>query len=280
MNIAVAEKDWLMEEAARLAALPTFPAAVREYALGLAHFRRSPRFVNKLISHDSRWRVVGYLLYLHAEGGATYGRLLDLCTRRQEVSPRVLKTILALLQFTGFVHVRRCSADRRLKFYAPTERMDAFVRQWLGYGVNALDILEPEMQRARMLREDPDFIGRFLASGGRDYLTSTPPADRMPDFIAFFGSREGAAAATLAVMLADFDRQPAPSRAEIARTFGLSKTQVANVLAAGEAIGYFAPDEAGVPAATPHLRDTFGAWISIELAFYARNMRPAPVCRA
>jgi hypothetical protein len=276
------DQDELIAHAARLAALPAFPLAVREYTVGLARFRESPRLANKLISYDTRWRVVGYLLYLAADrerfgvdGGATYGRLLEICTRRQEVSPRVLKTMLAILKFTRFVETVSRDTDRRSKIYRPTARMDQFVNLWLSYAVAALDSLEPEMQRTRMLREDPGFADRFLVSGGREHLTGTPPADRMPEFMAFFGARDGAGAAVLSVMQAAIDGTRVPSRAAIAKRFGLSKTQVSNVLAAGEAIGFFTLDGAGVPAATPHLRDTFASWISIELAFYARHMQPA-----
>jgi hypothetical protein len=277
----LAEPDELIAHAARFAAMPAFPQAVREYTVGLARFRESPRLANKLISYDTRWRVVGYLLYLAADrerfgmdGGATYGRMLDICTRRQEVSPRVLKTMLALLKFTGFVATVG-SADRRSKLYRPTARMDQFVNLWLSYAVSALDILEPDMQRTRMLREDPGFPDRFLVSGGRDHLANTPPADRMPEFMALYGARDGAGAAVLAVMLADIDGPPVPSRAAIAKRFGLSKTQISNVLVTGAAKGFFTLDAAGVPAATAHLRDSFGSWISIELAFYARHMQPA-----
>jgi hypothetical protein len=277
----LAEPDELIAHAARLLALPAFPQAVREYTVGLARFRESPRLANKLISYDTRWRVVGYLLYLAADrerfgtdGGATYGRMLDICTRRQEVSPRVLKTMLALLKFTGFVETVG-STDRRSKPYRPTARMGEFVNLWLSYAVSALDILEPDMRRTPMLQEDPGFPDRFLVSGGRDHLANTPPADRMPEFMALYGARDGAGAAVLAVMLADIDGTPVPSRAAIAKRFGLSKTQISNVLAAGEAKGFFRLDAAGVAAATPHLRDSFASWISLELAFYARHMRPA-----
>ena len=278
----VAEQDELAAHAARLVALLAFPRAVREYTVGLARFRESPRLANKLISYDTRWRVVGYLLYLAADrewfgadGGATYGRLLEICTRRQEVSPRVLKTMLALLKFTGFIETVHSETDRRSKFYRPTARMDQFVNLWLSYAVSALDILEPEMQRTRMLWEDPGFPDRFLVSGGRDHLANTPPADRMPEFMALYGARDGAGAAVLSVMLADIDGTPMPSRAAIAKRFGLSKTQVSNVLAIGEAGGFFTLDDAGVPAATQYLRDSYRRWISIELAFYARHMQPA-----
>ena len=277
-----AEQDELMTQAARLAALPAFPQAVRQYTVGLARFRESPRLANKLISYDTRWRVVGYLLYLAADrerfgasGGATYGRMIEICTQRQEVSPRVLKTMLALLKFTGFVETVRSDTDRRSKMYRPTARMDQFVDLWLSYAVAALDTLEPDMQRTRMLREDPGFADRFLVSGGRDHLTGTPPADRMPEFIAFYGARDGASAAVLSVTLADIDGTPVPSRAAIAKKFGLSKTQIGNILDIGETQGFFTRDGGGAPAATAHLRDSFGRWISIELAFYARHMQPA-----
>jgi hypothetical protein len=276
------EQDDLAAHAARLAALPVFPTAVREYTVSLMRFRRGSRLFNKLISHNARWRVAAYLFYLHADrerfgpdGGATYGNLLEMCSRRQEVSPRVLKTVLALLQLTGFVKAKRSAIDRRSKFYQPTERMEGFVQQWLGYGTKALDTLEPEMRRAQMLRDDPGFADRFLVSSGRAHLTAIPLVERMPEFVAFFGARDGAGATLLAIMLADIDGTPVPSRAELAKAFGLSKTQVSNVLIAGETLGYFALDDAGVPAATQHLRDSFRRWVSLELAFYARHMQPA-----
>lgn len=269
--------DSLLAESARLSASPMLRQAIREYTVGLARFREAPRLVNKLISYEKRFRVTGYLLYVHADRetfgtGVTYGKLHDLCTRRQEVSPRVLKTTLAMLKLTGFIKTVRSDTDRRSKFYQPTARMFDFVTQWLTYAVNALDVLQPEGQRAQLLRSDPDFVARFLVSGGRDHTASEPPADRMPEFIAYFGSREGAAAVTLAVMLAHIDNTPVPSRAHIARRFGLTKTQVSNVIAEGERLGFLTLDGAGVPAPTPRLHADYTRWISIELAFYARHM--------
>jgi hypothetical protein len=274
---AADEADQLLSEAADLRALAAFPQAVHEYTYGLARFREAPRLINKLISYEARFRVTGYLLYVHADRetfgpGVTYGQLHELCTRRQEVSPRVLKTTLAMLKLTGFVKTSRSETDRRLKFYRPTSRMFDFVTRWLTYAVNSLDVLQPEAGRARMLRNDPHFVQRFLVSGGRDHAATEPPADRMPDFIGFFGSREGAAAVVLAAMLADIDNTPVPSRAQIARRFGLSKTQVTNVINEGGRTGFLALDDSGAIKPTQHLRDSYSRWISIELAFYARHM--------
>ncbi|HEY8127409.1 MAG TPA: hypothetical protein VIF39_01655 [Hyphomicrobium sp.] len=280
-------EDRLLADAGRLRESPAFPEAVREYTVGLARFREAPRLINKLISYEKRFRVTGYLLYLHADremfgpdGGATYGRLFELCTRRREVSPRVLKTTLAMLKLAGFVETLRSDMDRRSKFYRPTGRMYDFIRQWLTYAVNALDVLQPEMRRAQLLRNDPHFVERFLVAGGRDHIAGEPPADRMPEFISFFGAREGAAAVVLAVMLANIDRGPSPSRAHIAKRFGLSKTQVSIIIGEGARLGFLTLDDGGVPSPTQYLRDSYGGWISIELAFYAQHMRSAQVSSA
>jgi DNA-binding MarR family transcriptional regulator len=276
------ETDPLSAQAARFAAMPVFEAALRAYITGVTGFRRSNRLINKLVSYHARFRLAGYLLYLHADrerfghdGGATYGNLLAMCNRPPEISPRVLKTMLALLQFTGMVKAKRDSGDRRSKIYQPTPRMQSFTQPWLHYATSALDILEPEMRRARMWQDDPGFVDRFLVSSGRAHETAKPLVERMPEWVAFFGMRDGAIAVTLPVMRADIDGTVVPSRAEIAKTFGLSKTQVTKVLQIGETQGYFALDAAGIPAATEHLRTTFRQWVSTELAFYAQHMRPA-----
>jgi hypothetical protein len=261
--------------------MPVFDMAVRAYIAGTMSFRRSNQLINKLISYHARWRLAGYLLYLHAdrerfgpEGGATYGNLLKMCSRPPEISPRVLKTMLALLQFTGFVKAKRSSGDRRSKIYQPTARMQSFLQPWLRYATDTLDILEPEVRRAQMLQDDPGFIDRFLVSSGRSHETAQPLVERMPEFTAFFGARDGAGAVMLPIMRADVDGTSVPSRAELAKTFGLSKTQVTKVLQLGETQDYFSLDASGVPAATSRLRQAFRQWVATELAFYAQHMQP------
>jgi hypothetical protein len=249
------QKDEIDEIALRFAAMPAFPLAVREYIVTLASMRQRLRFLNKVISHNARWRVAGFLMYLNAdrerfgaEGGATYTNLLEMCCRRAEIKPRVLKTVLALLQITGSVKAMRKEGDRRSKFYQPTERMHEFMRQWMGKSTRVLDILEPEKRRSQLLRDDPGFCDRFLVSSGRAHLTALPLVERMPEYVAFFGSREGAAAVADAVLLADLDGSPIPSRAELAKLYG-------------------------APAPTPRLRASYSKWVSIELAFYSMHMQ-------
>jgi hypothetical protein len=276
------EEDRLPAEAAQLRASPAFAAAIREYTHAIARFREAPRVVNKLMASETRFRLTSYVFCLAADtenygpaGGATYTRLFDLCVQREELSPRILKTTLALLKLAGFVKTSRNASDRRSKYYHPTARMMDFVKKWIPHAVNALDVLQPEMQRARMFAQDPDFIRRFAAAAGREHATGIPLIDRMPEFTCFFGKREGAIPVVLAVMQSDITGTPLPSRAHIAKRFGLSKSQVSSIIAEGTQIGFFTTDAAGIPAATSHLRDSYARFVSIELAFYARHMTPA-----
>ncbi|TXJ34004.1 MAG: hypothetical protein E6Q28_00685 [Afipia sp.] len=274
--------DPLLAEAAQLRASPAFTAAVREYTVAIARFREAPRLINKLMASETRFRLTAYVFCFAAYyerhgplGGVTYTQLLELCSLREELTPRTLKTTLTLLKLAGFVKTSRNPSDRRSKSYHPTPRMVDFVKSWMPHAVNALDAVQPEMQRAQMLAHDPDFIRRFAAAAGHAHAAGIPLIDRMPEFTCFFGKREGAIPVVLAVMLSDIGSAPLPSRAQIAKRFGLSKTQVSNMVAEGTELGFFSVDETGIPGATAHLRDSYARFISIELAFYARHMQPA-----
>jgi DNA-binding PadR family transcriptional regulator len=284
-NMALTETDDLhdplLAEAAQLRASRAFSAAVREYTVAVAHFRETPRLLNKVIASETRLRLGAYVLSLASDhetygplGGATFTRLLELCEQREELSPRILKTTLALLKLTGFVRTTKNESDGRSKTYQPTARWVDFVKRWLPHAVNALDALQPDMQRARMFAEDPDCLRRFLASAGREHMTGIPLIDRMPEFTCFFGKREGGIPVVLSVMQSDIDGTPLPSRAQVAKRFGLSKTQISKIIAEGTSLGFFTIDDAGVPVATAYLRDSYTRFLSIELAFYARHMQP------
>jgi hypothetical protein len=150
------------------------------------------------------------------------------------------------------------------------------VRDWLGYGIAALEALEPERGWARMFAEDQNLTRRFLVSGGRDHLAERPLAELMPEPLADLRLQAGAFSVILAVLIAASDERVAPSRSEIARRFGMSKTQVSNVIAAAAARKLFVLDDAGRPTPSALLRDAYGHWVSIEVAYYAEHMRADP----
>lgn len=269
--------DALLEEAAALRAHPAFEAAVIAYCAGLVRYREQTRLVSKLSANETRLRVIGYLLHLSAvgieaggDGGVSYGTLREISLG--EVSDRVLNTMLALLQLLGLVESWRSGSDRRVKFYRPSSRLLDLARAMYANSAAALDCIEPAAGRAQRLAHDPAFFNRMLVEAGRAHAAD-PPAGRMPEFIAFFGAREGAGTISTRLLLGALSGPPVASRAALARQFGLSKTQVADVIAAGAGLGYFSLDPTTTPVPTPLLAEHLTRWISIELAFMARHMQ-------
>lgn len=253
---------------------------MRDYTSALLGFRQDPRVVNKLISNETRFRVINHLLFVHAEkilaggaGGVTYGEMLDLCAQFPHIGLRVIKSMLPMLVLGSFANVTRDPHDHRVKIYTPSEKLIATVHARLAPIVAALKVLQPDIPRDELLRDDPMFFWRAIYINGRAQLGGGPLVTWMSRFNRFTGSREGAGQVIYAVMLADMDGAPLLSRSALAKQFGLSKTQVWSVFAEGERIGYFS-DEGGVPVATKKLRDEYRDWTSVELAFSAGVLRP------
>lgn len=274
-----AEDDEVMQVAKRLRDHPQFPAALRRYTEGVTQFRAGPRLLNKLISYKARFHVVGYLMYLDADrerygpyGGATYARLLDVCTRWQHATPRTLKTVLALLKLARLVRVEHTPDDARVKLYRPTDHLFSFVITWLTYALSALDCIDPAGDRVSKMKADFDFVRGYQVRGGRAYVEGESVTDRAPNLKHFF-ERDGGFPVLAGTMQAYFDDAPSPSRNELARRFSLSKTQVGNIFEDGFVRGFYERDAEGAIVPTPSLIDEYARYASIELAFTAVHFR-------
>lgn len=281
-NSSSLDEDRVWQDAISFRAAAGFETALRDYTFALIGFRKDPRVVNKLISHDARFRVINHLLFLHAEkvlaggeGGVTYAQMLELCAQHPHIGLRVLKAMLPMLVITGFAHVARDACDRRVKIYTPSAKLFAIVRARLAPIVVALQVLQPDVPRAVLLRDDPLFLMRAVFLNGLSQMEGRTQLNRVPGFTAFAGGREGAAQVVYAVMMADMDAARLPSRAAIAKQFRLSKTQVWSIFAEGERLGYFVDDGGAVPVPTAKLRDHYRDWTAVELAFSASVLIPS-----
>src|ERR1700758_4925145 len=67
--VQAGQRDEIDEIAVRFAAMPAFPLAVREYIVTMTSMRQRFRLLNKVISHNARWRVAAFLRYLTADRG-------------------------------------------------------------------------------------------------------------------------------------------------------------------------------------------------------------------
>ncbi len=254
-----------------------FERAVALYAESMTRFRlEGPAMINKLLGQDVRFRTVCFTLYLHhdvidgkPDAGATYSRLLELISGTIGGSQRVVSTTLALMQAMDFVRIEPSPRDGRVKFYRPTERMRAVVRAWLGHLFACLDIIEPEGERVAQLTAGDDIFRRFILGVGRDFRAGETLTGRAPEFACFFDREGGWPLLALAIRAAHGG--PAlPSRGEIAKMFGLSKTQIASVVADAIERGFLATEGRDVVQPTPLLLARYRRWIAICFAFFLR----------
>lgn len=245
-----------------------------------SNYRRASSPFAKLIANEDRFRVLNYLYTVWAEkigngeeGVITYGDAYAICGRG-EVSARIVKTMLSLMTFFGFVERRRNPDDGRRWLYVPTATMIDFPLQWLMPAAEALDILSPDRCRASRLREDPGILHHMFRSAGREFAAGVQPMTIQHDFMEFFGRREGGATFSMALLIAEMDGEPAPSRSEVARRYGLTKSQVTTLIATGQEMGFLTVDK-GVPMPTDSLRQNHAEWVALSLAFLGHHLWPS-----
>ncbi len=263
----------LSQLAAELRANPCFLDATMAYTRSILTFRRNgPRLVNKLLGHDTRYRVFFFTLYLHQqrdpafpETGATFSRLQDLMDRSIGSSTRIINTTISLMQTMGLVELRPSPVDRRIKVLLGTPRLEAMALVWLDTLFGALDILDPLAKRKERLQNDKALLVHTTQNVGKAYLDGESLTGHASDLFCFI-DRDCGWPMLGTAYLAAREGVALPSLGAIARNYGASKSQIAQIK--GEAIkkGFFTEDESGVWA-SPTLLAAYEAWLSVLFAF-------------
>lgn len=242
-------------------------------------FREAARPYGKLIANEDRFRVVNFFFPLWAEslagggsGALTYGELYEVC-RRGEVTSRVLKNTLALAVHLGFLTRTPNPSDRRSWLYAPTALMTAFPYQWMVPATIALDALLPGRSLTEQIQSDFRLLIHFFRSAGREFDAGLQPARLVPRFMQFSGHKEGATLLAMALLAAEMAGLAYPTRAEVAEQFGLTKSQVSQLVATGVEMGFFSITS-GVVHPTQALREGHNDWVAVALAFLHHHLRP------
>lgn len=270
----------LRAQADELKALPNFQDCVRRYTGDIAAFREATRPFGKLIANEDRFRVINFVFPLWAQsvasggtGALTYGTIFEIC-RRGEVTPRVLKNTLAMAVHLGFLSRQPNPADRRSWLYAPTDLMTLFPHQWLVPAALALDDLIPGQSLTERLRNDPRVLIHFFLSAGREFDSGIQPTKLVPAYMHFCGHREGAPLLAMALLAAEMDGLPYPTRSEVALRFGLTKSQVTNVVTAGVELGFLSLSN-GAAHPTEAMRIANSDWVAAALAFLHHHLHSA-----
>lgn len=268
----------LLAEAAQLRAHPDFETVMLAYTRRWLDLRQVPLPVSKLIANEDRYRVLNFMYSVWAEsavvgdGSFTYGDLFTIA-RLGEVSPRIVKTTLAVAGAAGFLTRTPHPDDARRWLYMPSAAMLAFPLTWMLPIAEGLDALRPGPSRAERLAGDLSVLAHLYRSGGREHASGLNPVAMMPRLMQFCGGREGGAVVSYALIAARADNVPAPSRQALSDRFGLSKSQVAQVIAAGRELGYVAVEN-GSPVATEQMAEDHAQWVALSFAYLGYHMWP------
>lgn len=270
----IAGDDALAERARAILADPAFPAAAVAFTAAMNRFRRDSRgMLNKLLGRDIRFRVVNLCFCLHVRGrlvgperGASFGEMVEATRRTLGGSPRVVRTTLDMMRKMNFVDVEAGSTDRRVSIFVPTPALMATVRGWLAGVMTHLDPFEPEGRRAERLLTEPGFVEHVAVAMGEAFLAGEPLTGRVPELSCFFLHECGWPVLNTVVAHAR-EGLPLPTLGVLAETYGLTKSQVANVVTRAVERGFLVKDADGRAAVTPALVAAFDRWAAIFFAF-------------
>lgn len=104
------------------------------------------------------WLTIGHLKQKMASSGQASGRHLD--------------DLVGRLCAVGFMQLRRCGEDLRVRMLEPTEKFRMHDRDWLATQFAPLTVLWPEHDYGPVMRRDPQFH-RLLRAAAAQFLPLT-----------------------------------------------------------------------------------------------------------
>lgn len=268
------DTDELAELARGLTRAPLFHEAVISYTDTVIALRTTgPRYINKLLGRDVRFRIVTLSFCLGVrcrimgpERGPTYAQLVDALKRTLDGSPRVVKTTLDMMHSMGLLSVEAGQQDQRLKIFVPTPALYALVKHWVLGICSHLDKLEPGSNRVERITSDPDTFEQIALNMGHTFIAGEPLTGRVPALSCFFNHECGWPVLNTLARHA-MNGTSIPSLGSIARAYQVSKSQVANVISKSVAAGFVVKTNHDTFMATDLLMRHFEEWVSIMFAF-------------
>lgn len=265
--------DPLAETAEALLRHPEFDRVARIYVGNIVQWRRSLGLLNR-VTTDAALHIVYFCVLLHfrqtPKDSATFTNLLAICETRQHCGSRALRTVLAALTVTGYLHVRLAEGDKRIKVFVPSQNVLDHIRRHLALTLGCLDILIGEERYGSRMMQEPAFLHELMASAGTPYLdlglTVTEQVPELQSLLQLRGGHLTAAA------LADSHLNGAaiPTSKAVAREFHVSASQIRNVLAEAQTLGLITYEPSGSVTQVRPLVAQMRAVLARELALYAK----------
>lgn len=204
-------------------------------------------FLVRLLIESGRILIFVIVLLLDAgqdparrETWLTIGRLKREMARFGLASERQIDTLVRRFSEVGYLSFRPAEQDRRVRLLKPTEAMLAHDRDWLAAHYVPLALLCPENDYGPVLRRDPAIQMAQRRAGMALLPLSAQLFTTFPDMLLFL-NRAGGFPVIAALLQAAMADPTAPHAAvpfgDVGDRFGISRTQVRNLLIAAEEMG-------------------------------------------
>ena len=269
------------------------PAPLDEVALAISQHPRFTRGVLVYIDEILAWRrslgrfawaatsyvgthVIGFVLLLHyanttgrSEGGATFGRLLEQCQRRNLCGPRALRTVLNLASVAGYLQTQK-GGDKRVQVFVPADKLIAMTRALYRCPMACLDQLIDQPVYAEMARSDPAFISRLMTTAGRQYAEDgILIADYFPQLLELM-NLSGGCPVVLALVESHLRDAPCVSTRTLGQQAGVSASQARQILRRASTHGLITLSADGQVIEVDALAGLYQQFVARELALYVK----------
>lgn len=226
---------------------PRLPEARKVYFDHFLGVYGDDPFLVRLLIESGRFFVYNVAVILEAaqeparrETWLTVGLLKQHLAVLGFASGRHIDHLIGRLCAVGYMQSRPSEEDRRVRILSPSEKLRAHDRDWLVAHYAPLAFLYPHHDYGLVMRRDPGFqfvhrrvCASFMMLGARLMAG-------MPDMMLFFNRAGGymvIAALLQAAMTADDHPYAAVPYTDVGDRFGISRTQVRNLLVAAEETG-------------------------------------------
>ncbi|MGX5802582.1 hypothetical protein ACWGS9_15185 [Bradyrhizobium sp. Arg314] len=280
---------WVIEDAKALKKHPEFQSALRLHAeLVSNNFEKTSSLI-RIMSEEARYVICIALLAMHyardphdPSSGATLTRLQAFAVEFGLTGPNRVAALVALMKHAGYINQVRAHSDRRVKRFEPTERGLAVATASTLATLKPIQLLADGHDYIQVMRDDPQFVGRYYSEGLRLYANGARLVSALPECHLFQMQNAGREVMfKLWIALTDRGRaEPAIvscAYGHLARCFWVSRGHVRRIIEKGEQQGLFALHAPGGQAIEilPSFIELYETLTALEFALMLRAARQA-----
>lgn len=167
---------WIVEDARSVKLHPQFQAALRLYAgLVCDGFEKTTSLI-RVVSEEARYWICVAAMAMHycrdaqdPSSGCTLTRVQDFATKFDLAGPKRVAALMMLMNHLGYNRQVVSPLDRRVKRFELTDRGAAIADEFMLATLRPIQLLSDTHDYIQILRDDPDFSGRYHSEGLRLY---------------------------------------------------------------------------------------------------------------